>query len=307
MSLRFAYILSIGLGIYLLFAAAAQADTVLFADNFNRLDSSSVGNGWLNDDIGGGTLSIQNNELANASGLFSAIRRTVQFSGPVTVSADLFEGNGFGGLPRKYGMNFYIKSDDAANGYGVGFARSDINYPSEVSLIDNGVTLARIHPSFEYGPEIHVTFTIFSDGSITGNVSQPGNSFNFSFPPRSVVSTGSNFTVYMGPHDNQASAQLIPSIDDLVITGNNPTPAELSQNLNSAVNTLNAGKNIQNSYLAHLQKIPQFIAAGQNGPAINQLDAFIKKVNQDFAHGLISSSQKDYFIAQANALKGALL
>lgn len=97
----------------------ASADT--FFDDFNRPNSSSVGNGWTNTSGNvGGNLAIINNQLsAIAPGGGSAgIYRPFSFTSPVTVSAQIFEEGGFGGLLRRYTSFFSLANDgQLANGY----------------------------------------------------------------------------------------------------------------------------------------------------------------------------------------------
>jgi hypothetical protein len=52
--------------------------------------------------------------------------------------------------------------------------------------------------------------------------------------------------------------------------------------------------------------VPKFIEEGKITSAINQLNAFIQKVQQDKVSGLISQAEADQLIALANALKSDL-
>jgi hypothetical protein len=99
----------------------------------------------------------------------------------------------------------------------------------------------------------------------------------------------------------------IPSSVDVVITvGSNPTPTEQSQTIINNIVAANLPSSVTNSYLANLNKVGPFIQQGKTGPAINQLNAFINKVNQDYSHGTITLAQKNAFVAAAQTLISAL-
>jgi hypothetical protein len=65
---------------------------------------------------------------------------------------------------------------------------------------------------------------------------------------------------------------------------------------------MNLAKNVENSYMANLKKVCTFVESGQNTPAINQLNAFIQKVQQDISPWNISSGNGNALIQMANAL-----
>jgi hypothetical protein len=96
------------------------------------------------------------------------------------------------------------------------------------------------------------------------------------------------------------------SVDVVITVGSNPTPTEQSQTLINNVVAVNLPTNVQNAYLANLNKVGPFIQQGKTGQAINQLNAFIQKVNQDYAHGTITLAEKNAFVAEAQALIAAL-
>src|SRR4051812_3448983 len=82
-----------------------------FSDDFNRPNSSTVGNGWSNT-IGntGGNLAIVNNQLSGtALGGNAGISRPFGLSSPVSVSAQVFEESGFSSnLLRRYTSKFML-------------------------------------------------------------------------------------------------------------------------------------------------------------------------------------------------------
>lgn len=79
-----------------------------------------------------------------------------------------------------------------------------------------------------------------------------------------------------------------------------PTSAcELANQLINTVISMNLAKNVENSYMANLKKVCTFVASGEITPAINQLNAFIQKVQQDSSYGNISAGNGNSLIQMA--------
>ena len=90
---------------------------------------------------------------------------------------------------------------------------------------------------------------------------------------------------------------------DVVITViDKPTPAEQINNLLVYVNSLNIQTSVINSYIANLKKVNQFIIDGKITPALNQLTAFINKVNQDYSQNIITLQQKNNMVSSAEKI-----
>lgn len=140
--------------------------------------------------------------------------------------------------------------------------------------------------------------TLNATGLPTGSTFNP-SSGTFSWTPNLTAS--GVYTVTITATDNG-----IPSTSrstDVVITvGNNPTPVEQSQTLVNSVVAYNLPTNVQNSYLANLQKIEPFITDGQITPAINQLNAFLIKLQKDYQKGIITQAQYNTLRNAANKL-----
>lgn len=92
------------------------------------------------------------------------------------------------------------------------------------------------------------------------------------------------------------------AISVVINVGNVPTPTEMANNIINTVVGLNLAKAVENSYMANLKKVTPFIEGGKITPAINQLDAFIHKVQQDISYGKINASDGNNLISMANAL-----
>jgi len=56
---------------------------------------------------------------------------------------------------------------------------------------------------------------------------------------------------------------------------------------------------VENAYIANLKKVNRFIEDGKIIAAVNQLDAFIQKVQQDGNHGIIPQEEADLYILMA--------
>ena len=213
----------------LLLAGHVSAST--FFDDFNRPDSSTVGNGWLNatattsGDVG--TFQIQNNEAtfittANAS---AAIYRPADFSGSFTIDATLKETNGFGGLTNRYDQYITIFNDGTiGHGYGLNIGRSDsISNNSYITLLDGTNALSTILSPFQFGSAIDTHVTFSPDGSVVGSISQGTSQFDFSFGSHTIQSSGTNFLYSAVSPDNSSVNSLFPRIDNITLTSI-PTP-----------------------------------------------------------------------------------
>jgi hypothetical protein len=92
------------------------------------------------------------------------------------------------------------------------------------------------------------------------------------------------------------------SLDVAITVGSNPTPTQPAQDVLTDVIAANLPNNTENSYLANLNKVGTFIQQGKLQQAINQLNAFIQKVETDYSHGTITVALRNQFVSQAQAL-----
>ena len=88
--------------------------------------------------------------------------------------------------------------------------------------------------------------------------------------------------------------------------GYSQSASEMADALIDTIEGLNLPKSIENSYMANLKKVKDFIENGQSNAAINQLTAFIKKVEKDISKGDISEDEGIVLIKMANQLIAAL-
>jgi hypothetical protein len=90
--------------------------------------------------------------------------------------------------------------------------------------------------------------------------------------------------------------------DVLKVIPNSPTPTEQAENLVENVIEYDFPTSVENAYLANLKKIEKFIEEGKIQAAINQLQAFIDKVEADYTNGVITQSEYDNLISFAQTL-----
>jgi hypothetical protein len=83
-------------------------------------------------------------------------------------------------------------------------------------------------------------------------------------------------------------------------------PEEMADALIGTIKALDLPKAVENSYLANLKKVKVFIERGQTNAAINQIKAFLKKVENDISKGRIVTEEGRNLIYKANQLIAAL-
>jgi hypothetical protein len=189
-------------------SAAADANTVVVSDNFNRPDGPA-GNGWV-DSTGNvaAAPTIVGGRLKGAATNGSAsISRPISASFPISVTATV--GSGFGNSPGRYGTAFdFTNSAVNQSQYaGLFIGRSDFG-SNNSSVVYAGQVL---DSPFQYdGSDLAVAFTINLDGSLSGTVTQGTNVFPFSYGSRPISASPAYFQ--LGFDVNQGS------VDDLTLT-----------------------------------------------------------------------------------------
>jgi len=133
----------------------------------------------------------------------------------------------------------------------------------------------------------------------------PGGTFNpesrlFSWTP--AYGLAGNYTVTFGAFDG-----IIKSESVVVITVNQPSPSEISAAIVNIVLNLHLDKSVENSYIANIKKLDDFIARGNKTPAINQANAFLHKVEDDISKGKISAEDGELLILMGTELKTMLI
>jgi hypothetical protein len=168
--------------------------------------------------------------------------------------------------------------------------------PLAVSDFDDDGDVDIVTPNYNYeGNWIHF---LTNDGS--GFLTPLEDTINV--PNLSVTSLNSADLNNDNKYDLIISTVEIGVLVMFQVTSENPTPAEQAAALVTDVIDLDLPNNIENSYLANLYKVEGFIGSGQITPAINQLNAFIHKVNQDYSKGKITQQVRDDLVAAAQQL-----
>ncbi len=154
--------------------------------------------------------------------------------------------------------------------------------------------------------------------SFTINATDPdGDSFTHSgenlpvgatFNPQTGVflwtpmqSQAGNYIVTFHATDNGTPVE-VGSKDVSITVGDVPTPIEQANNLITAIVSYNFPTNTENAYLANIKKLETFIEEGNIQASINQLNAFIGKVNKDYAQGNITQTVQDNLNNRAQTL-----
>jgi hypothetical protein len=205
---------------------------------------------------------------------------------------------------------------DAGNYTDVEFSVTDNGSPIELDVELITITVGDINRAPEFtnpGPQEVLENTLLSFGvsatdpdndmvSIIATNLPSGATFNgstFNWTP--ALSQEGIYTISFTATDNGAPNE--SALLEVVITvGDNPTPTEQAENLVDVVVTLDIPQNVENSYLANLQKVAQFILDGKIQAALNQLQAFSNKVNQDYQHGILTQAEHDTLINLAEDL-----
>lgn len=88
----------------------------------------------------------------------------------------------------------------------------------------------------------------------------------------------------------------------VIVSVNVPTPDVLINQITDTVYILNLEKEVENSYIANLKKVGDFIQNGKLIPALNQLSATIEKIKTDMAKGSISEANGNKLIIMITLL-----
>lgn len=205
------------------------------------------------------------------------------------------------------------------------------NYPNiEFTVTDDGspieldtelisITVGDINRPPEFDPILPQEVQEEGQLSFTVNATDPdGNSFTYSvenlpagasfdqqtgvFSWTPTLSQSGPYLVTFGATDDGDPVE-VGSIDVPITVGDNPTPTEQAEEIvDTVIDTYDFPTNVENAYLSNLKKVELFIAEGKIQPAINQLNAFINKVESDYAQGTITQAIRDDLIGRAQAL-----
>jgi hypothetical protein len=207
---------------------------------------------------------------------------------------------------------------DQAGTYTVEFFVQDDGSPPEVDGEIVTITVGNTNraPVFDFiGPQqivegqklqFHVNAIDLDGDSVTYSSSSlpQGATFDpssrlFSWTPSYGQAGSCTVTFYAKDNAPQNSMTGETSV---VISVNQPSPSELIKRIIQLILDLHLPKAVENSYIANLKKVEGFIDNGQKTPAVNQLNAFIGKLNQDMTKGLIGYGDGNLLIQMATEL-----
>lgn len=125
-------------------------------------------------------------------------------------------------------------------------------------------------------------FTLSADGLPEGADFTESTGFFYWTPDNSQAG---NFTVIFYATD-EGVPNKTGELSVIITVGNVPTPVERAEEIIDLVVGLELPKEVENSYLAHLKKLPTFIEDGKVIPTLNQLQQFITKVGNDICYSI---------------------
>lgn len=109
------------------------------------------------------------------------------------------------------------------------------------------------------------------------------------------------YTVRFFAEDNGLPESKIADIY-VTISVSVPTPDVLIRQIIDAVYAMQFPKPIENSYIANLKKVGEFLNEGKLIPALNQLNATIQKITTDMKKGIISEANGNKLIMMITLL-----
>jgi hypothetical protein len=113
------------------------------------------------------------------------------------------------------------------------------------------------------------------------------------------------YPVYFDAVDNGVPP-LTSELGVVVTVGRVSSPIELIQEIIAEILSRNLADPVVNSYLANLKKVEIFILESKLTPAINEVQAFIHKCEQDIEHGAVPRADGEYLLMMANDLLALL-
>ncbi len=210
----------------------------------------------------------------------------------------------------------------AGNYTNIEFTVTDSGGPIELAVELVTVTVGDVNRAPVFAPlsaqqvleNAPLSFTVFAtdpDGdtvSLMATSAPSGATFNaltglFSWTP-GLMQAGVCVVIFVATDNGLPVEQAM--IDVVITVGDDPTPVEQAAAIVGVVVGYNFPTNIENSYLANLKKVENFIQNGQVTSALNQLNAFIVKVNADYGRSIITQVVRDNLLAMAQLLIAVL-
>ncbi len=206
--------------------------------------------------------------------------------------------------------------NDAGNYENIEFSVSDNGSPMELDLELITISVGDVNrPPVLTNPgpqavleEDSLSFSLSAtdpDGDSTSitatNLPSAATFANGSFNWIPTLSDAGVYTVTFTTTDSGSPAESVV-IDVVITVGDNPTPIEQAEDLIEDVVIIDLPQNIENAYMANLQKVGTFIAEGKVQAALNQLQAFLNKIRQDYNQGILTSEEYQVLFTGASNL-----
>ncbi|OGF25814.1 hypothetical protein A2303_07530 [Candidatus Falkowbacteria bacterium RIFOXYB2_FULL_47_14] len=207
---------------------------------------------------------------------------------------------------------------DQAGNYEVTFIVMDSGNPLELDVVTVMITIGNVNrpPAIEpVQPQTvnegqTLTFAVTApdpDGDVVdlcasdlpdGAVFNPSTR-QFIWTPSYL--DGGNYVIVFTALDN-GEPPLSSQIETVITVGNTPNPTQLTDDLINTILGLSLPNGIENSYMANLKKVNKFIEQGKINPAVNQVFAFMCKVEEDVAEDLIDVELGDNLLFLATEI-----
>ena len=205
--------------------------------------------------------------------------------------------------------------DQAGNYQHVEFEVMDNGTPAEVAVELITITVGNVNRAPVFTPigsqqvlenhllQFSITANDYDGDAITYSTGTLPRGASFDpakglFSWRPDYTQAGTYTVVFYASDN-GTPSMTGQLQVAIIVGDVPTPCELVDRIVQTVMGLHLRKSVENSYMANLKKVCQFIEEGKIVQAIIQLDVFIVKVVVDIAIRQISKEAGDNLINMA--------
>lgn len=211
--------------------------------------------------------------------------------------------------------------DQAGNFAGIEFAVADDGTPMEVDVEVVTITVGNVNRAPVVGPVAPRSVSEYQTVAFSVTASDPDG--DEVFLSTSALPAGAAFDPVTGaftwtPTGGQVGDHLISFVAtdagvppassqvDVAISVGVLPPTDLNTLLIQQILALNLPTNVVNSYMAHLKKVNIFVQDGRVGAALNQLEAFIGRVQGDVAAGLVTPADGEFLINLAREIVAKL-
>ena len=242
------------------------------------------------------------------------------------LSSSTFIGGVYEDLPYDIGLNssgdIYITGITTYSDYPTtanAYDTEGIHYDAFLTKIDKDLS-SNTSPIANAGDDqsVNVGGTVTLDGSGSSDPDGDPLTFNWAFSsipagstaildnpssvnPSFTADVAGTYVVSLTVNDGALDSE-----SDTVTIDSVSTEKETIEFIIEKLNSLNLPQEVLNSYDANLKKLEDFLSKDQGNAFINQLDVFVKKIEQDIKKGDIAETDGLSLIDYANYLIGLL-